>query len=109
MLRLIAINCSTYRQSSQTSSRLQHRDPENRLLARGPRLRLSAEMVRDQASGGLSGLLVRRNWVDLRSNRISRMGCGRIWRVSIMTRIMERVCIDEAFTRIGSGRLPLRR
>ncbi|MBA4104595.1 MAG: hypothetical protein C0485_02470 [Pirellula sp.] len=40
---------ATYRQSSQMTPMLTQRDPENRLLARGPRLRLSAEMVRDQA------------------------------------------------------------
>ncbi|MDX2269913.1 MAG: DUF1553 domain-containing protein [Bryobacter sp.] len=40
---------ATYRQASQLSPELLQRDPENRLLARGPRLRLSAEMVRDQA------------------------------------------------------------
>ncbi len=54
LLRLI-VTSSTYQQSSRSTSALQHRDPDNRLLARGPRLRLSAEMVRDQAlyDGGL--------------------------------------------------------
>lgn len=47
----------TYRQSSRPSPELVQRDPENRLLARGPRLRLSTEMVRDQALA-VSGLLV---------------------------------------------------
>lgn len=56
ILRLVATS-STYRQSSQTSAALQQRDPENRLLARGPRFRLPAEMVRDQALAA-SGLLV---------------------------------------------------
>jgi len=40
---------ATYRQSSRSTPDLARRDPDNRLLARGPRLRLSAEMVRDQA------------------------------------------------------------
>jgi hypothetical protein len=48
---------ATYRQSSQLNADLVKRDPENRLLARGPRLRLPAEMVRDQALA-VSGLLV---------------------------------------------------
>ena len=48
---------ATYRQSSRLSPALLQRDPENRLLARGPRLRMSAEMVRDQALA-VSGLLV---------------------------------------------------
>jgi hypothetical protein len=48
---------ATYRQSSRLRPELGERDPENRLLARGPRVRLPAEMVRDQALA-MSGLLV---------------------------------------------------
>jgi len=55
-LRMLTTS-ATYRQSSRTTESLQQQDPENRLLARGPRLRLSAEMVRDQALAA-SGLLV---------------------------------------------------
>jgi mono/diheme cytochrome c family protein len=47
---------ATYRQSSKASPKLLQRDPYNRLLARGPRLRLEAEMIRDQALA-ISGLL----------------------------------------------------
>jgi hypothetical protein len=47
----------TYRQSSVVTSEQRERDPENRLLARGPRFRLPAEMVRDQALRA-AGLLV---------------------------------------------------
>jgi hypothetical protein len=47
---------STYRQSAKASPALAERDPRNLLLARGPRVRLSAEMVRDHALA-VSGLL----------------------------------------------------
>jgi dsRNA-specific ribonuclease len=46
--RLI-VSSATYRQSSQTTTELHARDPYNRLLARGPRLRVDAEIVRDIA------------------------------------------------------------
>jgi hypothetical protein len=48
---------ATYRQSSRVTPELLQRDPENRLLARGPRLRLGPEVIRDQALA-VSGLLV---------------------------------------------------
>ncbi|MCC6292339.1 MAG: DUF1553 domain-containing protein [Bryobacterales bacterium] len=53
------VSSATYRQSSRATPELVKRDPENRLLARGPRARLSAEMVRDQALA-IAGLLDRR-------------------------------------------------
>ena len=56
LLRLL-VTSSTYRQSSVVTPQLAERDPDNRLLARGPRFRMEAEMVRDvtlAASGLLS-------------------------------------------------------
>ena len=47
---------ATYRQNAKTTPELTERDPRNRLLARGPQQRLTAEMVRDQALQA-SGLL----------------------------------------------------
>jgi hypothetical protein len=55
--RLI-VTSATYRQSSAAGPALVERDPHNRLLARGPRFRLEAEMIRDvslAASGLLNG------------------------------------------------------
>ncbi len=46
----------TYRQSSAVSPEMLQRDPYNKLLARGPRVRLSAEQIRDQALA-VSGML----------------------------------------------------
>ncbi|QDT77910.1 Planctomycete cytochrome C [Gimesia maris] len=48
---------ATYRQSSNVTPELYKKDPKNRLLARGPRFRLDAETLRDQALA-ISGLLV---------------------------------------------------
>ncbi|MEN9537601.1 MAG: hypothetical protein RLZZ178_1598 [Verrucomicrobiota bacterium] len=51
------VTSSTYRQTSRTSAELLEKDPANRLLSRGPRFRLQAELIRDQALQ-LGGLIV---------------------------------------------------
>ncbi len=43
------VTSAAYRQSAKATPALTERDPRNRLLARGPQQRLTAEMVRDQA------------------------------------------------------------
>ena len=55
LVRLI-VTSATYRQSSATTREWAAKDPENRLLAHGPRQRLQAEFIRDQALA-ISGLL----------------------------------------------------
>jgi hypothetical protein len=55
MVKLM-VTSATYRQDGRATAELVQRDPENRLLARGPRLRLPAEGIRDQALAA-SGLL----------------------------------------------------
>ncbi len=56
LIKLIVMS-DTYRQTSASSKELIERDPQNRLLARGPRFRLPAELLRDAALK-TSGLLV---------------------------------------------------
>jgi hypothetical protein len=55
----LVVMSATYQQSSKAPAALIEKDPANRLLARGPNVRLSAEMIRDQALA-ISGLLVER-------------------------------------------------
>ncbi len=55
MLKYIVLS-ATYQQSAKTTPELLEIDPENQLLARASRLRLSAEMIRDHALT-ISGLL----------------------------------------------------
>jgi hypothetical protein len=55
MQRLI-VTSATYRQASKLTPELLDKDPENRLLARGPRGRLPAELIRDTALAA-SGLI----------------------------------------------------
>ncbi len=56
-LHRLIVTSAAYRQSSRVTPDLLERDPENRLLARGPRLRLNSFALRDQVLA-LSGLLV---------------------------------------------------
>jgi len=53
----LLVTSASYRQSAVASPALLERDPANRLLARGPRFRLEAEQLRDQALAA-SGLLI---------------------------------------------------
>ncbi|HJQ26985.1 MAG TPA: DUF1553 domain-containing protein [Blastocatellia bacterium] len=55
-LHRLIVTSATYRQSSKVTPELYQRDPYNRLLARGPRFRVEAEIVRDIALAA-SGLL----------------------------------------------------
>lgn len=55
-LHRLVVTSTTYRQSSKLTPELQERDPQNKLLARGPRFRLQAEMIRDYALQ-IAGLL----------------------------------------------------
>ncbi len=58
LLRTI-VTSATYRQASRVGREALERDPDNRLLSHGPRLRLPAEMIRDQGLA-LGGLLAER-------------------------------------------------
>jgi len=56
----LMVMSGTYRQSATVSPALLARDPDNQLLARGPRFRLDAEVIRDSVLA-MSGLLVERS------------------------------------------------
>jgi hypothetical protein len=58
-LHRLIVTSAAYRQSSRAPAELYRRDPQNLLYARGPRLRVEYEMLRDQALAA-GGLLSRR-------------------------------------------------
>jgi hypothetical protein len=55
----LLVTSATYRQAATLTPQKKEKDPQNRLLSRGPRFRMDAEMVRDYALAA-SGLLVRK-------------------------------------------------
>jgi hypothetical protein len=79
MHRLI-VTSATYRQSSNVTPDLLAKDPDNRLLARGPRFRVDAELVRDIALSA-SGLLTKTS--------VAR-ACSRQHRVYLLTAVQLR-------------------
>ena len=58
-LNRMIVTSAAFRQSSRISPQKLAKDPENRLISRGPRFRLDAEVIRDKALKG-GGLLVER-------------------------------------------------
>jgi hypothetical protein len=57
-LNKMIVMSATYRQDSRVSPEVRERDPDNRLLSHGPSVRLTAEMIRDNALAA-SGLINR--------------------------------------------------
>ena len=55
----LLVTSNTYRQSAELTKEKLDKDPQNRLLSRGPRFRMDAEMIRDSALA-VSGLLVKK-------------------------------------------------
>ena len=103
--KLIVIS-ATYRQSSVVKPELLEKDPDNRLLARGPRLRLGPEAIRDQALA-VSGLLTER----IGGPSVKPYQPAGLWQEfsGIKATCSRRAptCTAGASTRIGSG--PFRR
>jgi len=58
-LHRLIVTSAAYRQSSAVTPELLERDSQNRLIARGPRIRMSSQAIRDQALS-IAGLLVER-------------------------------------------------
>ena len=99
------VTSTTYRQSSKVTGELLKRDPENRLLARGPRFRLSSEIVRDQTLA-VSGLLVERLGAPP-CGPTSRRDFGWSSRLPGSTsRTRARIFTDAASTRFGNAPCP---
>jgi hypothetical protein len=55
----LLVTSAAYRQATVTSPAKREKDPDNRLLSRGPRFRMDAELIRDYALAS-SGMLVRK-------------------------------------------------
>jgi len=105
------VTSATYRQSSAVTKEHLAKDADNRLYARGPRYRLQAEFIRDQALA-ISGLLNREIggasvspyqpqglWRELTERSDSKN-----WSAQFFVQSMARTCIAARCTRFGSAR-----
>jgi len=85
-LHRLIVTSATYKQDSRITPELMEKDPQNRLLARGPRLRVEAEMIRDltlSASGLLSTKLYGPSVRPPQPNSVTETAYGGMsWKVS---------------------------
>ena len=99
---------ATYRQSSAVPPALAERDPYNRLFARGPRVRLEAEMIRDVDAGG-ERPAQRRRCTARASSRCSRTASGTCRTTPTSGRpAAARIATAAASTRSGGARRRIR-
>ena len=107
-LHRLIVTSATYRQDAHVSPALAEKDPYNRLLARGPRFRMEAEMIRDAVLSA-SGLLSRRRSEGQASSRRNPMASG-----TILTAMRSgssakaRTGIAAGSTPSSAGRRPIR-
>ena len=105
LLKTIVMS-KTYRQSSKYSDEKLSADPRNELLSRGPRFRMSAEMVRDQ-SLAVSGLLTHR----IGGPSVMPPQPPGIWKSTYSGEVKnatDLIAIAEPFTPTRSGRVLIR-
>ena len=102
----LLVKSATYRQSAATTPEKLEKDPHNRLLSRGPRFRMDAEMVRDYALA-CQRAAGRQDRRARASSRISPRACGRPWpcrkQHALLPARHGESCIAAACTRSGSG------
>ncbi|MEO0413646.1 MAG: DUF1553 domain-containing protein [Verrucomicrobiota bacterium] len=93
-MQKLIVTSRTYRQRSHMTSDHRERDPDNRLLARGPRMRLSGQAIRDQALF-TSGLLVEK----LGGPSVSPYQPANLWREMSMGRSYKQSKGDALYRR----------
>ena len=96
----LIVTSATYRQSSRATPELLDKDPQNKLLARAPRFRLDAELVRDVALRGQRAVVGK----DRRPERLSAAAAGRQLRRDLRRRwpgrsAREKIAIAAGCTR----------
>ena len=107
LIRTIVLS-ATYRQSSAVTPALAERDPYNRLFARGPRVRMEAEMIRDVALAAERPA----QREDVRPERLPAAARRHLEHARTTPtsgrRALARIAIAAACTRSGGARRPIR-